>query len=295
MTRHLLHVGYPKTGSKVLQRWFAEHPQIAFDSDGIAGFRDVHAMTRAAAMQHQDVRCHVTSYEGFVAPRVDSEALLIDYEAARRLDLHAAQESVCAILRELFPNADVLIVTRGFRAMILSAYSQYLRSGGDATFEELTALRTDDPSRWNYDQLIATYTRAFGAERVLVLPYELLRDDADRFARIIEERLGLDHHAPPRERLNVSLSPAELYWIPRIIRTARRLPWRRAARLATRAASAKRLRIPIRVLERMHRDRRVTIDSIPAEVVEALRGRADSLRDDPLYAPYAADYLWSLS
>jgi len=42
----------------------------------------------------------------------------------------AKQREVCEILRTLFPRSLVLVVTRGYRGMVRSAYSQYVRSGG---------------------------------------------------------------------------------------------------------------------------------------------------------------------
>jgi hypothetical protein len=48
----------------------------------------------------------------------------------------------------------------------------------------------------------------------------------------------------------------------------------------------------IRVLARMAPSRRVTADDFPASAWLSSHGCAESLRGDPLFAPYAREYLW---
>jgi hypothetical protein len=295
MTRHLVHVGYPKAGSTFLQRWFDAHPQLAHHYGAITGFRDMHAIAREGCTR-RDVLYRVTSNEEFAAPRPDAGKMAIEYERPRELTVAQSQERVCAILSATFPNATILIVTRGFRSMILSSLSQYARSGGESDpHARMRAAKTDlDPRRfemWHYDFLIALYERAFGAENVIVLPYELLRDDPDAFTDTLSTRLGIDPHPPSRERVNESLSPVELVWYPRLTRFMRRIPSRRLFDRYILAALRNDLRRPIAWLDRLKPRTPFTAESIPDEVVNALRGHAESLCGNPLYAAYAADYL----
>ncbi len=301
MTRHLVHIGYPKAGSTWLQRWFEAHPQLAYGEGAIAGFRDVYSIARAAANADAGIRYRVTSYEGLSAPRADAGRNFVDYERLRELDAATAQVRVCTLLGELFPNAVILIVTRGFRSMILSSYSQYVRSGGAADLDALVELAKRGPgapgydtladlARWNYDELIAAYRAKFGAENVIVMPYELLRDDAREFTRTLANRLGIDDFITTPARVNESLSPVELRWYPRLTRAMRRIPSRRLFDLYIRAAFRGRLGAPIRMLDRLRPAKPVTAASIPDEVLDGFRGHAESLRADPLYAPWLADY-----
>lgn len=294
MTRHLLHIGYPKAGSTYLQRWFASHPQLAFADGGLAGFRSVYAIAQSAASAEADPLVRVTSCEALAVPGEDAGRPSVDYDGYRRFDMAAAQERACRTLAALFPGATVLIVTRGFRAVILSALSQYARSGGDLDLAE--HIRSAGPDHhliavFDYDRLIAEYQRAFGAANVLVLPYELLRDDADAFLRALAEPLGIEPLAGPRERVNEGLSPVELYWYPRLTRAVRRLRSRRLFGAYIAAAQGNRLRRGIALLQRLRPGEPVTAASIPDEFLDAFRGRAESLRGNPLYAAYAAEYL----
>lgn len=296
MTGHLLHIGYPKAGSTFLQHWFESHPQLAYGAGAIAGFGRVYDIAREGTKQSDEILYRVTSYEGLSAPRPDAGRTSVDYVGLRGLSIVAAQQRVCTMLAELFPRSTVLIVTRGFRSMILSSFSQYARSGGDVDPEELVRRAQQNPDSqetewWNYDRLIALYEDAFGADNVVVMPYELLRDDADEFIRVLAARLGIDAHPASRARVNESLSGAEIRWYPRLTNFARRLRSRRVFEAYVDAAMHNRLRHPIAILQRLRPVTPFTAASIPPELIEAFRGRAESLRTNPLYARYAADYL----
>lgn len=287
-TGHLIHVGFPKTGSNFLRRWFRDHPQLAYSEGGIAGYRDVYEIARQAAAPPPDVRYRVTSCESLTAPHEDTGAH--HYRLEDPVDPAIGQENACAALANLFPDASILIVTRGFRSMIFSSLSQYVRSGADVPIEECLRHPSID-SPWDYDRVIGLYQKAFGAEKVMVMPYELLRDDADRFVRTLEGRLGLAHLPPSTDRLNTALSPAELYWYPRLTRIVRRLPiGGRLKRAYLRGIFAGRLRLAAALLQRLRPGAISTADAIPETLIASYRAKALTLRDDPLFATYAREY-----
>lgn len=300
MSGHLIHIGYPKTGSTFLQRWFAGHPQLAFADGGIAGYHDVYSVVRESASTTAGVLYRVTSYEGLSAPRSSAGQEPVDYQALARTSMQDAQARVCAMLASLFSNAHVLIVTRGFRSMILSSYSQYARSGGDTALTDLIAGSLDPASAaheslrdpFHYDHLITTYVQAFGADKVIVMPYELLRDDATAFLHALEARLGITHVPAAPDRINTSLSPVEMQWYPRLTRAARRWPIGSGLRhWYFRGALRNRFRTPIAILQRLHPATPITAATIPDELLDTYRGKAETLRGNALFQPYAADYL----
>lgn len=94
------------------------HPQLAHTYGGIGGFRDMHAIAREGTTR-REVLYRVTSNEEFSSPRADAGRVAIDFNHPRELTLALSQERVCSMLSALFPNATILIVTRGFRSMIL--------------------------------------------------------------------------------------------------------------------------------------------------------------------------------
>jgi len=288
MSGHLIHVGYPKTGTNFLRRWFREHPHLAYVEGGIAGYGGVYEIAREAVAPRRDVLYRVTSSESLTAPHRDTGK--DHYDHGDPIDPAVGQENACALLAALFPDAHVLIVTRGFRSMIFSSFSQYIRSGADVPLEEF--VRHPLIGRpWEYDRVIGMYRNAFGAEKVIVMPWELLRDDVDRFVRALEERLGLPHFAAAAGRMNTSLTPAEMYWYPRLTRLVQRLPiGSRLRRIYLRGIFTNRFRPAVSVLQRLRPGTPVTADAIPEDLIAAYRAKASTLRENPLYAPYAREY-----
>jgi hypothetical protein len=301
MTGHLIHIGYAKTGTNFLRRWFALHPQLGYADGGIAGFHSVYSMVREGASQRRHLLYRVTSSEGLATPRATSGE---DYVDNDDLDLNwmpSAQTETCQMLASLFPSAHVLVVTRGFRSMILSGYSQYVRTGGNQSLASLVANPGSGDAgggkQWNYDFLIGLYRGAFGEDRVIALPYELLRDDPVAFFRVITKRLGLVDIEVPVERPNPSLSGIELAWYPRLARRIQLLPLgvkgrRKAQQLFLRASMTNQLHGLIRFLQQLRPMAPVTGALLPPALVNSYRNFATTLRDDPLYRPYAKDYLF---
>ncbi|MBV8687500.1 MAG: sulfotransferase [Alphaproteobacteria bacterium] len=295
MTGHLIHIGYPKTGSNFLRRWFTEHPEVAFSHGGIAGYPNVYAIAGQAATPSEGVKWRVTSAESLTTPHAGIDEGDPDYQRLRRRPLPEAQARVCETLGAVFPGASILLVTRGFRSMLISAYSQYARTGGELT---LDAFCRPDPvpgaapaNAWDYDRLIGLYERTFGAERLIVLPYELLRDDPQGFVEAVAGPLGLEPRAPAQARVNPSLSPAALAWYPRLNRLARRLPSGRLRSLYRRAAREGRLDGLAGLLQRL-RPRPVPLEAgLGEDLLAPFEGRATKLASRPAYAPYLSDYL----
>lgn len=301
VTGHLIHIGYAKAGSTFLRSWFAQHPQLAYVPGGVAGFRDVYSMVQASASPAPQPLYRVTSAEAFATPIVGFGQDSLDHEAIQRNSMPNAQTRACNLLAHLFPTAHILIVTRGFRSMMLSSYSQYLRTGGLASLAALAALAGSSgavkQAPWNYDFVIRLYRDAFGDAKVIVLPYELLRDDPEAFLGEIAGRLGLADIGVPPGRLNPSLSPTELAWYPRIGRRIRTLPLggrgrRKAWQLYVRAVLMNRLRGPIALLQRARPVALAHDAGLTSELIDGFRGFATGLRDEPVYRAYARDYLF---
>lgn len=299
MTAHLIHIGYPKAGSTFLQRWFAEHPQFHYREAGIAGFRDVHDLAGRASGADARAGVWVTSSEALSTPHAKVGDTFGDFESLSSRPPRAAQAAACAILKELFPRAHVLLVLRGFRGIWFSAYSQFVRTGGDPRIFSGEAPDPEgsatDENVWDYDHLVGLYREAFG-DRLLLLPWELMRDDPEAFTAAIERPFGIAHHAPPGGRFNPALSAVELAWYPLLSRFVRSLPVgdrlrRRLFARYARAANENRLAPLIRSLQRLHPVPPVTPAGITDAMLARFRGTCESLRGEPAFSPYREDYL----
>jgi hypothetical protein len=286
--RHLIHIGYAKAGTHFVQRWFASHPQIQYDQTGIAGARTAEDLVRQIAADRAGKLWRVTSSERIAAP-----------ERLETTSRSAAQRLACQGLAELFPDASILLLTRGFRSLLISGYSQSVRSGRSEDFfafrKASRAEKAEAADMWHYDHLIGIYRAAFSG-RVIILPYELLRDDPAAFVGELERRLGLDPAPMPLDRVYPALSGVELRWYPRITRALTRLPLGgslkgRILSHYVKSVDRNAWRLLISGLQRFFPAEPVSDSLIPDEAVEFFRGRAGVLREEPLYAHYASDYL----
>jgi hypothetical protein len=305
-TRHLIHIGYPKAGSTFLQEWFALHPQLLYQPGGLAGFHDIYNLCRQGADATKNpFAYHVTSSESLCMPHEATGTLSsAHHTGSTPAPIKARQARVCQMLRDLFFGSRILVVTRGFRSALQSGYSQLVRTGSVLSPHEMFCLEPQNsPSSVNdyydYNYLLNLYTYAFGAENVIVLPYELLRDNQNAFIAALEKALELPHFEIDIGRANASLSPAELYWYPRISRVvmgiARRLgnkPFRKIYKLHIQQTYNNRWRRLIQILHRLQPDKVVTSADFANAPMQLFAGCADSLRHYPLYAPYAKEYLW---
>ncbi|HKO62449.1 MAG TPA: hypothetical protein VJV03_14895, partial [Pyrinomonadaceae bacterium] len=300
-----IHIGYPKAGSTFLQAWFEGHPELGYTPGGLGGFHNVYEICRGTGTI---LKYYVTSYEGLCTPNESAGA--VPLEMSLRWNEHTSrikkdQADVCTLLKSLYPESRIIIVTRGFKAMIVSGYSQYVRAGGVLGASKAVPDKVmNDAYRYVYqyydfNYLIQLYSEAFGEHNLIILPYELLRDDQDRFLRVLEQRLDLKHADIKLGRLNPSLSPEELYWYPAISRVvaaaASRLgpkPFEKIYGWYVSKTLDNKLRPFIKVLQRLNPDRKITEANFSDEILTHCSGKASRLRDHSLYAPYAKEYLW---
>jgi hypothetical protein len=271
-----------------LAAWFAGHPEIESGWDAIAGFRSARDVSALAVRPRTSrPRAYVTSSATYAYPNTTDTRFPSD-------GLGASRARVAEVLHEVFPHASVLIVTRGFRGALLSTYSEHARMGGSTPIAELFA---EAGEYLNYDHVLELYESAFGSERLIVLPYELLRDDPERFSSEIEAHLGVSG-GETLPRRNRSVSPTALYWYPKVSKRvtwvlaraggrARQRLWRAYVSWIERDALAR----PADLLGRLAPGRQVTAADIPDQVLEAFRGKAERLRERPFYEPYQSDYL----
>ena len=295
MAPHLVHIGWAKAGSSILQDWFAAHPQIAFARTGILGVRRVFDLANGKAPDPAAIRLRVTSEESLATPHATAGAGTL---APMASSPGMAPEGVCETLRDLFPGAWILIVTRGYREVLISSYSQAVKLGTMGYFPgwdpDYCAEGRPGFGKWDYPRVIRCYEAAFPG-RVIVLPYELLRDDPGAFLGALEQVFQLDHRPLPPGIANPSLSPVELAWYPFFSRFIRYAPIpaalkRPLLRGYLRAVSRGRLRGLARACQRARPRRLPGADTINDAVLATLSSQPDWLRDREAYGKYAAFY-----
>jgi hypothetical protein len=302
MPGHLIHIGFPKSGSTALAAWFASHPQLDFAPNGIGGYYHAFDIASAAADPPADAPLwQVTSAESFSVPRIRDAPTMSGPGGPRRaISLSESRIRVRDTLLRMCPGATILVVTRGFRTALVSSYSQYVRMGGRLSPRDLVLANASDPpeTQLDYDGVVQLYGEAFGADRVIALPYELLRDDPRAFVGALEDRLGLAPGSPPVPSRNVALARESLYWYRRLSigvgYVCRRVGGRAGEALyaayVTQIAHD-RLGGLARALDRLRPSPQEGDVAVPDELLERFRGRAAMLGERPFYDRYAADYL----
>lgn len=178
----LIHVGYHKAASTVLQDQLFADPGGAF----LPPPEPRHALVQrfvvpqpmcfnaAAATRHYTPLLDRAAEQGRVP--VLSHERFSGYPPSGGFD----STIIADRLHRCFPQARILIVVREQRASILSMYSQYVSDGGDLSLRDYLSPREPFLKRmpgfseefYRYHRLVQRYRALFGADRVLCLPFE---------------------------------------------------------------------------------------------------------------------------
>lgn len=290
----LLHVGYPKAASSFLQDWFYRHPQLVYHHHSVAGVPgtvELHDLARSPGADQ--LRWLVTTDEDLAFWKGPIDPIGSNLQT---YDVKEHQRALCRILVALHPTAKVLVVTRGFRSIMGSGYSQYLRVGGVmGEAEWFSAYGSLMRHFWDYDHLISLLHESFGRESVMVVPWELLRDDQQGFLRVITDALGIVDAEPTTERLKPGVLPEERSGYRRlstlVAAAARRLPRDRGEQLYrwySRQLAPGGFRAARRVAGAV---RPGGDDEIRDDQVRSVFAPPATLRESSLHQPYLRDYL----
>jgi len=222
-----IHIGFPKCASTWLQEVFWEqHPEIAYlgNPQSIKDLRQQYYLLNKGLATQSDLdfdpnefRGHILSLMQQVIETEYSDSLPdvvgISSEGYSGMVLDGAQRAFKArALNEAFPEAKVLIIIREQKSMIESSYVEFLRHGGYGSLERFlldpsmshsyqilnNAFVTNVVMNYRYSLLISYYQKLFGKEKVLALPLELLRENAEVFVGHICEFLEVSFFMPPK-------------------------------------------------------------------------------------------------
>ena len=210
----LVHVGMPKCASSWLQRHFLKRPH---------GYRrcfgplQAHLAFIAPRPFSWSRPRHIgLKVEDGLVPTITCEML-----SGNPLTGGADGEMILQRLGGCIPNARILLVIREQRAMLRSLYQLLVTWGCPYDIDTLLGpgpvgnVPRFAPDYLCYDRIIGAYQQVFGAERVLVLPVELMQREPLEFLRKINAFAGVDEqrfpiHADTGRRENAGRSLASL-------------------------------------------------------------------------------------
>jgi hypothetical protein len=208
MSALLLHVGYHKTATTWLQNAVFSQESLGFTSPwgsqaGIAV--DEFVLVSPFRFDARQARSRfdaglAEAHDKGLVPVLSNEALCGQPISGGRFEYG---KYVLDRLHEAFPDGKLLIVVREQRAALLSHYRQYIANGfsGDlARFIGGPALppgfASDCPlDHFEYHALVGHAQALFGAGSVLVLPFEMLKEERERFLseiyRLVRRPMGV--------------------------------------------------------------------------------------------------------
>lgn len=175
----LIHIGFHKTGTTWLQlRFFtphygffplATHQQI---SNTLVAPHDLafDASRAQAWFAHRSAACPPDKVS------VLSSEILVGNPFFGGRD----SASLARRLKQVFPQARILITIRAQDKILLSTYAQYISRGGTMTPTQFFSGATDpgysgfEARHFEYDRLVGLYQSLFGPDNILVAPQESL-------------------------------------------------------------------------------------------------------------------------
>lgn len=226
----IIHIGYNKTGSTWLQEELFPQRELGYLS--FLSIEDRTEIYRSLVSQHAltfDPEPILSYYRNKVE-LPENEGLQPVFSAERFSgDPHSAgydTKEIAQRLHRLFPEGRIIAVIREQRSMLLSTYKQYVRAGGPRTLRKYFAPPERGSRRmpmfsfdyFDYAPLIGYYQELFGKERVLVLPYEWLRQEPERLVSEILRFSGLEvdvemvRKLPYNKKVNPGYGPVTLSW-----------------------------------------------------------------------------------
>ncbi len=296
MSKTLIHIGYPKAGSTFLQNWFSAHPNIGFKHNALAGFDNIKEMCEFTCKNEP-------SYLKYFA--ISSEMLSVWFKLdgvginPMLFDIKQYQKKICLLLKQILPDSKLLVVTRGYEETLKSFYSEYIKYGGHYYFDDyLNVFGAMFEEYLDYNYIIRLYEENFQKHNMLVIPFEMLREDPLKFIQQIETFLDLEHFDwDYHKAANISLTNDMLYSYRMlsdiVLKICKIFPGSIGNRLF-RLYSAGLLfkcfdliTVCLSILTKRSKTDRVP----PAPMLEAFVEKGTMLKDYKAYQPYLDKYL----
>ncbi|HIK30404.1 MAG TPA: sulfotransferase domain-containing protein [Oscillatoriales cyanobacterium M59_W2019_021] len=218
----LIHVGYPKAASTWLQNIvFSDEKAGFFAPWGLPSGEATEQFVIANAFKFSAEQARQAFASGVEEAQRQNLVPVISQETLIGSQIRGCYwgKEVADRMAATFQNAKILIVIREQKATILSSYREHIKMGETTTFDRFIGAYDRKPGfgppcqldYLEYDRTIAYYHTLFGAENVLVLPFELLKHNRQDFAEKIFHFVGLTAQPNyPQSAANIGCKGATL-------------------------------------------------------------------------------------
>lgn len=200
----ILHIGYPKTATT----WFQEefYPKITEIE-----FYDRKRSIQTLGVEWQDIHEAKNILKTLT---INNKRLVIcDESMVGRIDWI---EKNAKTFKEIFYPAQIIIFIRNQVDKYISNYSQYIKSGGTARFNDYLFTPSNEIFRGeqhNYDKIISLYKKLFDKSNVHLYLYEEFCEDHDQFIQkfCLNHNLNIKNEQIKKEKINVRLTTELLH------------------------------------------------------------------------------------
>lgn len=202
---HFIHIGFPKTASTWLQDLFASHPEICF-------------MYKPKFFHWDD--CFAKGKEFYLSmfKQDDSHKIILDSDEqysvgirhsafgwdccykpqhsfdfadkARKFSLPPDRELVAKRIHQTLPDAKIMMVLRNQPDWLISRYKHFLIKGESRAFREFIKDQSVLRPAF-YFSIVDLYSKLFGRGNVLVIFYEELIREPEKFLNKISDFMGI--------------------------------------------------------------------------------------------------------
>jgi hypothetical protein len=217
--KFILHIGYPKTGTKALQyHYFSNIKEIKYLGKPITDNKLL-KIIELSILQQDEIRFNRTKMkqelEQVLAKYADCERYLISDERFIFSRYNNPDRLLVAKrLRALFGNAKILIVIRNQFSFIKSIYIQSVKAGIFLSFGKfLDYFLNNYPtfiSLLRYYDMIKYYKKLFGKDNVYVFCYEYFKEEPNKFINDISKVLEVNDIQFENKYVNKSFSLATI-------------------------------------------------------------------------------------
>lgn len=168
------HIGYQRTGSTFLQqRVLLAHPDLIAHRNTAPFFFEDTLFARG-----------IDHYRAMSTEPAASSVILETHNALSG-DTRVDRSDVAARIHAIQPEARIIIGVRSHHTIIPSFYFLDVKNGGTLDYPSYVETAIAN-GKFRFDRMVAAYLDLFGPDRVLVLPYEDLRNDpADYVGRVL--------------------------------------------------------------------------------------------------------------
>ncbi len=235
------HIGIQKTGSTWLQTgFFRYHPDLEIIGAGVRSrplskiIQEIYDTPQGEFICDEWLKRFERELGVLRARGIFGDPNSLVGISNEQLSGHLFDGDACSViaprLRNLFGQIKIILVLRHPISFLRSGYIQHVKSGGcTQSFERFLSgirRRYSISRRIDFNRLINEYAEVFGREKMLVLPYEFLRDDEEEFLKTIIEflelrRAGISNLEGRSTRKNESISIGMLLSLRQINRVDR--------------------------------------------------------------------------